>query len=80
MPEISNVWAVLGLALVLMHQMAGQYLRDRQHKSNTTELEGIRAELVECKARWHAVSDQVSKLEVAFSFFTKSIARVDPGK
>lgn len=59
MPEISNVWALLGLVVVLLHQILGQYLRDRQHLSNTTELDGIRAELTECRARWDIVSQRL---------------------
>jgi len=63
--DISNVWALLGLLLVLVHQMLAQWYRDRQHQSNTGELEGIRAELVECRARWELVQGELMRLQSA---------------
>lgn len=62
MPEVQSGWTVLALAVVLLHQFAMQWIQSVRHQSNTGELEAIRAELTECRARWHLVEERLNGL------------------
>jgi hypothetical protein len=73
--EIHSPWTVAALVVVLLHQWGTILLQARLHRANTRELEGIKAELVECRARWDTVQAELGRLAAAQSLLARGIAR-----
>ena len=73
--EIPNVWTLLGLCAVLGHQTAMMIWQTRAHRSNTGELEAIKAELTECRARWDSVQNELHRLQLIVQTLARGIGR-----
>ena len=73
--SIPNVWTLLGLVAILVHQAVVQWVSRNADRRAIKGLKALRSEMTECRARWDRVEERLGRLEAALSLLARGSAR-----